>query len=154
MSSAAFDLFSFHSLIEPFHQHDRRASNYNDAFPRVIFLFWRRPLFSTATFPSGRTDIETVRMNKDPLLKPLVDDQDWHIWMDDRRSLLSYPVVSCISSPPLSHPSLLRSPFPLRLADGFDVPRFGNIGKRWQVCRTLFLPRRYPHQRNIPTSLE
>ncbi|KAF9644987.1 FAD/NAD(P)-binding domain-containing protein [Thelephora ganbajun] len=38
------------------------------------------------------TDVDTETMDKDPLLKQLVDDQDWHIWMDDRRSLLSYPV--------------------------------------------------------------
>ena len=55
---------------------------------------WRLLLSSLVTFPSDRTDVDIETMKKDPVLKQLVNDQDWHVWMDDRRSLSSYPVVS------------------------------------------------------------
>ena len=107
-------------------------------FLRVIVLFGlgRHPL---TAFPSGRTDVDIEMMNKDPLLRQLVDDQNWHIWMDDRRSLLSYPVVSDRRQIPVnSCPSLLRLPFPLRLVGGFVI--LGIIGERWQVCRPMLRP--------------
>ena len=65
-------------------------------------------------------------MSKDPLLKQLVDDQSWHFWMDDRRSLWAYPVVSDhrkFSSP---HLPLSCHPLSLRLADGSDLACFGD----------------------------
>ena len=69
---------------------------------------WRPLLSSLATFPSNSTDVDIETMKRDPVLKQLVSDQDWHIWMDDRRSLLSYPVVRCRCFLML----LFTSPFP------------------------------------------
>ena len=65
-------------------------------------------------------------MDKDPILKYLVSDQDWHIWMDDRRSLLSYPVVSYL---------VLRyvPTFPPHFAHGRNPTRLGVQGDEYAV---------------------
>ena len=93
-------------------------------------------------------------MKKDPLLRQLVDDQNWHIWMDDRRSLLSYPVVSDRRQIPVnSRPSLLRLPFPLRLVGGFGSAHFGNHrGEMASMPSTasatmISIPKKRPHFR-------
>ena len=63
-------------------------------------------------------------MNKDPILRQLVDDQDWHVWMDDRRSLLSYPAVSDFCS--LRLPVI---PLPtVRLTDTLHLAFSGIVG--------------------------
>ena len=127
-------------LIEFLHQlavghqsfNDARFLVYNIVVASAIVLLW--------PFPSDRTDVDIKTMEKDPLLKQLVNDQDWHIWMDDRRSLLSYPVVGYRRQFQFSHTFLLCFPFQIRFADGLYPARLGIIGYRRQVCYPLFLP--------------
>jgi len=94
-------------------------------------------------------------MSKDPLLKQLVDEQSWHIWMDDRRSLLGYPVVSDRRKSSSPHLPLSCPPLSLRLAGGSDLGCFGDYrGETASMpciasTTMISIPRERPHFRAI-----